>query len=143
MTILSGQKTIEKVTTDYFNTIHLWLPVISRKRIDLGITFWARGSDLAMLFLAMKLITSRPEQGTSCQKNSLYAVSKRFLASLESAGAVSLLYLQAMLLVAYYEYGHAIYPAAWMTIGACSRYSEILGLPSQIDLYNTLERGVS
>jgi hypothetical protein len=26
-------------------------------------------------------------------------------------------YLQAMLLVAVYEYGHAIYPAAWMTIG--------------------------
>ncbi|KAJ6142767.1 fungal specific transcription factor protein [Penicillium samsonianum] len=91
----------------------------------------------------MKLITSRPEQGTSYQENPLYAVSKRFLAALESAGAVSLLYLQAMLLVAYYEYGHAIYPAAWMTIGACSRYSEILGLPSQTDLYNTLERSTT
>ncbi|KAK1597463.1 uncharacterized protein LY79DRAFT_700829 [Colletotrichum navitas] len=35
----------------------------------------------------------------------------------------------AMVLVAYFEYAHAVYPAAWLTVASCMRYADFLGLP--------------
>lgn len=113
--------------------------------MSLGLSLTDGGPDLAMLFLAMKLVTTPPAYppaGASPADNAsssspslpaqttLYAASKRFLALLEAAGTASLLHLQAMTLVALYEYGHAIYPAAWMSVGHCVRYAAMLGLPS-------------
>ncbi|UKZ53304.1 hypothetical protein TrVGV298_007096 [Trichoderma virens] len=41
---------------------------------------------------------------------------------------MSLQVLQATIFVALYEIGHAIYPAAYLTVGACARYGIALGL---------------
>jgi hypothetical protein len=101
------------------------MPVISKKRLNLGLAVYHGGPDIAMLFLAMRLMITPPGSDNA---NFLYQLAKSFLASLEAAGCVSYLYLQALLLVALYEYSHAIYPAAWMTVGACARFVELLGL---------------
>lgn len=99
--------------------------------MNLGISLSDGGPDLALLFLAMKLATTVPTPDMrSAADSHLYAVCKRFLAQLESAGTLSILFLQAMILVALYEYGHSVYPAAWMTSGSCLRYATMLGLPS-------------
>ena len=110
---------------DYFGTIHNWMPIVSKKRMDLGIPVRNGGPDIAMLFLAMKLITTQADEVAD---GTLYSIAKGFLSGLEGSGVVSLLCLQAMVLIALYEYSHSIYPAAWMTVGACARYAEILGL---------------
>jgi hypothetical protein len=101
------------------------MPIVSKKRIDLGIPVRNGGPDIAMLFLAMKLITTEVDEVAN---GTLYSIAKGFLNSLEASGVVSLLALQAMVLIALYEYSHSIYPAAWMTVGACARYAEIFGL---------------
>ena len=93
--------------------------------MDLGISVRNGGPDIAMLFLAMKLITA---QADVVIDGKLYSLAKGFLATLEGSGFISLLCLQSMVLVALYEFGHSIYPAAWMTAGACSRYAEMLRL---------------
>ncbi len=98
--------------------------------MNIGLPMWDAGPDLAMLFLAMKLVTALPSEHIKPAESPLYTAAKRFLALLEASGAVSLQYLQSMLLVAVYEMGHAIYPAAWMTVGACSRYADMIGIPS-------------
>ncbi|KAJ9151699.1 Fungal-specific transcription factor domain-containing protein, partial [Coniochaeta hoffmannii] len=131
--ILSNANALQQAVTDYFNTVHCWFPIISKKRMNMGHPLHEGGTDLAMLFLAMKLVSSPPVNGVASADSHLYVASKRFLALLESSGTISLMYLQAMILVAIYEFGHSIYPAAWMTVGACSRYAEILGLPSYKD----------
>lgn len=41
---------------------------------------------------------------------------------------MSLHVLQATIFIALYEMGHAIYPAAYLTVGACARYGIALGL---------------
>ncbi|RAL61502.1 hypothetical protein DID88_009431 [Monilinia fructigena] len=41
---------------------------------------------------------------------------------------VSLILLQANILITLFEYGQAIYPAAWMSAGWCSRYAILLGI---------------
>ncbi|KAJ5177549.1 uncharacterized protein N7500_000248 [Penicillium coprophilum] len=131
LAILNDGGGILESSTIYFETIHCWMPIISRKRIDLGIPFQDGGPDLAMLFLAMKLATAHTSSSTElANSNSLYVTTKAFLATLEANSVVSLRCLQAMVLVALYEYSHSIYPAAWMTVGACSRYADMLELTS-------------
>ncbi len=107
---------MQEAASNFFTTIHPWFPIISKKRMNLGIPLWEGGPDLALLFLAMKLVTSLPEEGVASADSPVYTACKRGLALLESSGTMTLHYLQAMLLVALYEYGHAIYPAAWMTV---------------------------
>ncbi|KAH8676577.1 hypothetical protein BGZ60DRAFT_402881 [Tricladium varicosporioides] len=125
LALLSQGNVVVDTSTDYFNTIHTWMPIVSKKRMDLGIPVREGGPDIAMLFLAMKLITAQIDEVAD---GTLYSMSKGFLSGLEASGVVSLLCLQAMVLIALYEYSHSIYPAAWMTVGACARYAEILGL---------------
>jgi len=103
-----------------------WMPFISRKRMDIGIPLRKGGPDLAMLFFAMKLVTLPLEPGESPSRNPTYCIAKKYLADLEANGDVSLLCLQAMILVALYEYGHGVYPAAWITVGSCARYADML-----------------
>lgn len=98
--------------------------------MSLGFPLLDAGPDLALLFLAMRIITTQPQDGVRPAELPLYGCVKRVLAMVESSGLVSLMYLQALVLVALYEFGHAIYPAAWMTVGACVRYADMLGLPN-------------
>ena len=100
--------------------------------MTLGHTLWEAGPDLALLFLAMKLVVTLPREGMErggVLDSELYTAAKGLLAALEGGGCVSLLCLQAMVLVALYEYGQGIMPAAWMSVAACARYAELCGLP--------------
>lgn len=129
MALLTQGNIVTEIFQDYVNTIHLWMPIVSKKRMDTGVAVHNAGPDLAMLFLAMRLITSAPDADAT---HSLYAMAKSFLAALDAAGFVSQRCLQALLLVALYEYSQAIYPAAWMTVGACARYVELLGISCSV-----------
>lgn len=88
---------------------------------------WEAGPDLALLFLSMKLITSPPQEGEASQ-TVLYFAARRFAGHLEDSGFVSVLVLQAKILISLYEVGHAIYPTAWISVGACARYGVMLGI---------------
>ncbi|KAE8153586.1 hypothetical protein BDV25DRAFT_168610 [Aspergillus avenaceus] len=128
VTILNEGDSIIETCATYFSTIHRWMPIVSKKRLDLGIPFGGGGPDLALLFLAMKLTITCVLSSETASEDSLYMTTKGFLATLETTGVVSFRCLQALTLVALYEYSHSIYPAAWMTVGACSRYADMLGL---------------
>ncbi|OQD93160.1 hypothetical protein PENSOL_c034G00713 [Penicillium solitum] len=100
---------IQLTATRFFKHIHQWMPFISKKRFyDLYLqpSFRSR-PDVALLLLALKLITTFPP-----------AVEESF----------SILVLQAGVLVALYELGHGIYPAAFLSIGVCARYAHALGI---------------
>jgi hypothetical protein len=127
---LGDGTSVQTTISDYFSTVHTWMPIISQKRLtrNMANPMWEAGPDLALLFLSMKLITSRPQDGIECSQYSVYISSKRFLALMEATGAASLLVLQANLLITWYEYGQAIYPAAWMSAGWCVRYGNMLGI---------------
>ncbi|KAK8908994.1 hypothetical protein ACHAPC_000144 [Botrytis cinerea] len=128
--MLASGAAIPAVILEYFGTIHHCLPIISHKRLERTLNTPARDSnaDLVLLFLCMKLITSKPVDGQGCGQNPMYIAAKRFLALLEASGMVSLILLQASILITLYEYGQAIYPAAWMSAGWCSRYAVLLGI---------------
>lgn len=126
----------------YFDTVHTWFPVVSKKRIDLAIPMRSNGPELAVLFLTMKLLATLPDDVVN---NPIYVAAKQFLNMLEANGCVSFTCLQAMLLVALYEYSHALYPAAWMTVGACARYADVIGITgagSTLDIVPNVVSGI-
>ncbi|GKT91908.1 fungal specific transcription factor domain-containing protein [Colletotrichum tofieldiae] len=120
---------VQQTVNAYFANIHPWLPIVSKKRMHTGTALAQGGPDLAMLFLAMRLATARPTPGVAPAHLGVYRAAKRFLSLLENGGATSLMALQSMVLVAYFEYSHGVYPAAWLTIASCVRYADFLGLP--------------
>lgn len=97
--------------------------------MELGLSLWEAGPELAFLFLGMKLVSTPVNNGVEPAGNPLYTAAKRFWASLEQAGSVSLQFVQGMVLVTVYEMGHGIYPAAWISVGVLGRWVEVLGLP--------------
>ncbi|KAK0669446.1 hypothetical protein QBC41DRAFT_391874 [Cercophora samala] len=127
--ILSRGTTVQDTATEYFQGTHAWFPFISKKRMELGLSLWEAGPELAFLFLGMKLVSTPVNNGVEPPGNPLYIAAKRFWASLEQAGSVSLQFLQGMVLVTVYELGHGIYPAAWISVGVLGRWVEVLGLP--------------
>ncbi|KAE8451392.1 hypothetical protein EG329_004021 [Mollisiaceae sp. DMI_Dod_QoI] len=128
--LIGDGPSVQGAISEYFSTVHKWMPIVSQKRLtrNMANPLWEGGPDLALLFLCMKLITSRPHDGVECAHNPIYLSAKRFVALMEATGTVSLLVLQANLLVTWYEYGQAIYPAAWMSAGWCIRYANMLGI---------------
>jgi hypothetical protein len=104
---------------------------------------WEAGPDLALLFLCMKLMITRPQDGLETPQNPIYMAAKRFLALMEASGMTSLLVLQAHILVTIYEIGQAIYPAAWMSAGTCVRYGLLLGINGHEAAAPLLGRSVS
>ncbi|OHE96669.1 fungal specific transcription factor domain-containing protein [Colletotrichum orchidophilum] len=121
---------IQHSVNAYFTTIHTWLPIVSKKRMNMGVALSQGGPDLAMLFLAMKLMATRPTDILATSQHAIYRAAKRFMSLLENGGATSVMVLQSMTLIAYFEYAHGMYPAAWITIATCVRYADFLGLPS-------------
>lgn len=126
---LLGDLDAIRITAErFFGHIHRWMPFISKKRFyDLYLqpSFRTR-SDVVLLLLAMKLITAFPPVGPRSPRTALYHATKHFYVVVEDS--LSILVLQAGLLVALYELGHGIYPAAFLSIGACARYAYALGI---------------
>lgn len=140
--LLGDGSAVQAVITDYYATVHKWIPIVSQKRLtrNMANPLWEAGPDLALLFLCMKLITSRPQDGIESSHNPIYISAKRFVTLMEASGTASLLVLQANLLVTWFEYGQAIYPAAWMSAGWCVRYANMLGINGHNDATQLLGR---
>ncbi|CAL3973622.1 unnamed protein product [Diplocarpon coronariae] len=140
--ILGDGATVQDTITNYFDTVHKWMPIVSQKRLtrNMANPMWEAGPDLALLFLCMKLITSRPQDGIESSQNAVYLSAKRFVALMEAAGTASLLVLQANLLVTWFEYGQAIYPAASLSAGWCVRYGNMLGINGSSEAAQLLGR---
>jgi hypothetical protein len=114
----------------YFENIHTWMPFISKKRFyasHLRTPLQTR-PDIVLLLLALKLITTPPPSRPRNPRTPLYHAVKHFHLDVESSSAVSTPTLQAGILLALYEILHAIYPAAFQSIGACARYAHALGI---------------
>lgn len=75
----------------------------------------------------MKLCNTAPSDDDEANTY-LYRTAKNFHRDVETAGILSTHVLQAGLLIALYEMGHAMYPAAYLTVGECSRYGLAMGL---------------
>ena len=112
----------------YFKRIHPWMPFLSKILFNerLLSPFTPRGLEVSLLFACVNLVCSVP--GGERTRTSEYLVIKSALLEAEVAGVLSLRVFQAWILLCVYEIGHAIYPSAYVSIGACAKYGAALGL---------------
>ncbi|UKZ51890.1 hypothetical protein TrVGV298_005655 [Trichoderma virens] len=108
------------------------MPIISKKGFFAHLLnpLSQRRSELGLLIICMQLYCApdlNPETG-ALDVSALYHNAKRLHFEMEAAGILSLRVLQAGILIALYEVGQAIYPAAYLTVGACARYGIAIGV---------------
>lgn len=128
--LLGDVDDVRATASKFFEHIHSWMPFISKKRfydLHLPSPFQSR-SDVVLLLLSLKLITTLPPTSPRNPRTPLYHAVKHFYLQVEGSSVFSLPVLQAGVLLALYELGHAIYPAAFLSVGACARYGHALGI---------------
>lgn len=108
----------------------IWTPVIFRKNFfNIALNpLSPRRIEGVLMCLCMKLNCTPAPSYQDDGKRTLYRIVKEFYAEVEATGTMSICILQSALLIAVYETGNAIYPAAYMTVGSCARYGIALGL---------------
>lgn len=123
---------VRDVARRFFDTTHNWIPFISKRRLvpSLLNPLSQRRCELTLLTLCMRLCATPPppgkQHGTTI--NPLYRLAKHFFFEAECVGVMSIQVLQAAVLLAMYEIGQALYPAAYLTVGWCARYGVALGV---------------
>ena len=129
LTALGSSQQLREMIEEYFSTVHTYFPMISKIRLyqHLANPLHEPGADIALLFLAMKLACSEIPEDLPPQTQ-LYQDVKSFYNYIESQNGFSIQMMQALLLIALYETGHSIYPAAYLSIGNASRLGYAMGL---------------
>ncbi|KAL7939407.1 hypothetical protein V8C35DRAFT_275235 [Trichoderma chlorosporum] len=130
----------------FFNGVHKWLPILDEERFHArlsGKTPAELPADVALLLLCMRLIASPPsESSRNGTRTDIYLAAKQGFLNLEMAGVMSIECLEAGLLISLYEISHAIYPSAFLSVGACTRYGQAMGLggPNTLKLHRPYKR---
>ncbi|KAI9045456.1 fungal specific transcription factor domain-containing protein [Aspergillus affinis] len=135
--LLGDMNEVRGIAARFFEHIHRWMPFISKIRfyeLHLQPTFSSQ-SNVVLLLLSLKLITTIPPAESQSPRSALYSTVKHFQLEVEASGALSIQVLQAGVLISLYELGHGIYPAAFLTIGACARYAYALGISVSRTVY--------
>jgi len=122
-----------KLAGEYFKTANRWMPIISKIRLYESLANASRHNDngVTSILLGIKLILSWPGETASSK---IYAVAKEFLLHMEMAGCISIYTIQAEILIAMYEMGHAILPGAFTTISTCARHAIALGINGTLNI---------
>lgn len=124
----------EFIVSQHFATTQSWMPLLSKKKMyhELANDKSQHPSDFIILIYCMKLLMWWPPAHDGSAKRdgrtTAYLRATQLLFEAEGAGVLTLQLLQAKLLVCLYELGHSIYPAAYLSVGACARYGMALGI---------------
>jgi hypothetical protein len=125
--LVGGVLSLSTITSKYFNSIHIWFPIISESSfVDmLPHTFENQCPEQSLLLLSMALITTLPPEEDSARE--LYIQVKGSIAMVEAANVNTLAVIQSRLLVTLFEFGHGL-PAAFISIAATVRAAVAIGL---------------
>lgn len=125
---LGNSQQIQETASKFFQIT--WMPIVSCKRYlaDILNPLSPSRRPTALLALCMKLCCLSVHDDEGLRKTSLYRLAKAFYCDVESTQALCVQVLQAAILIAIFEIGDAIYPAAYLTVGVCARYAIAMGL---------------
>ena len=129
LTALGNSAELREMIEQFFATIHSYFPITSKIRLyqHLANPLHEPGADIALLFLAMKLACSEIPEAMP-PETQIYQDIKSFYNYVESQNGFSIQMIQALLLIALYEAGNCIYPAAYLSVGHAARLGHAMGL---------------
>ncbi|KAB8227678.1 Zn(II)2Cys6 transcription factor [Aspergillus alliaceus] len=131
--INSGPGSFSDHLDRYFTMVHPFFPILSKMRTyrlclhESSLEGENVDPALVLLMLVIHLLSITASQGLS-GTGELYAQVKRCYSSVESLGIITPRVLQAALLIAYWEVGSGVYPAAYLSAGLCARLGHALGI---------------
>ncbi|PVH84039.1 hypothetical protein DL98DRAFT_585060 [Cadophora sp. DSE1049] len=128
---------VRLMATKFFNSIQLWFPVLAENRFyeRLPNTFTQPCAKYSLLSLSMALVVSIPVENVTRESfSSLYMLVKSSIAIVEAANIHSLEVVQSRLLMCLFEVGHAIEPAAFISLGTTARAGVAIGLNRKSDI---------
>ncbi|KAJ5668700.1 hypothetical protein N7462_009770, partial [Penicillium macrosclerotiorum] len=107
---------VRQVVDRFFETYHLWLPILSRRKLyGAALRQQPRQEDdMNLLIMSMRILAHQKQEGRQ-RHGRTYSMLKYHLVRLEQVGSLSIALLQSMILLAVYEFEHGIYPAAYLT----------------------------
>jgi hypothetical protein len=143
-TLLGTTANIKAMIEAYFDTVHTWLPIVSKKRLSLNLANpnLEPTADLALLLLSMKNILTEPGSilggGSVC--SDVYWRTKGFASVVEHSGLLTLHLLQSIVLLSAFEIGQGLFPAAYLTTGHAARLGHALGFHDRKEAPQMLRR---
>ncbi|KAL6885775.1 hypothetical protein GGI43DRAFT_426533 [Trichoderma evansii] len=134
LSLVEDVATVRNFTEAFFRYNYPWAPFICRRNFLERILnpLGGRRCENVLLIAAIKLITTEPD---SHANSTTYCSLKRAFLEVELSGSLTFRTLQALVLIAIYELGQAIYPSAYLTVGYCARYGIALGIDRTIDSF--------
>lgn len=130
MRILGSLDNMFAISTEFFTGTHQRIPALSKFRFYRNLqSLTARPprADFAALCLCILLIQQMPSKMTSVQ-SPLYITVKKLISLLEVTNSLSLDFAHCRILVTFYEMGHGLHTAAYISLAACARTARALGL---------------
>lgn len=128
---LQADLDVHDIAGAYFERVHPWMPIFSRRLFYqhlLNPLAGGKTTDSQLVLLSMKLASLESPQSNS----GLHATLKDALVHLVGRGHLTLYALQASIMLALFEIGHAIYPSAYFSVGFCARLATALGVDRTI-----------
>ena len=128
--ILGSFETMNLTSSEFFIGTHQRIPAICRSRFckNLLSLTGRPHADFTTLCLCIYLIQKMPSARTISIQSSLYITVKNMVNLLEATTNLSLDVVHARLLLAFYEMGHGLHTAAYVSVAACARIARAMGL---------------
>lgn len=121
---------IVAISKEFFTGTHQRISAISKLRFEENLRCLTTKpqADFATLCLSILLIQQTPMGQATNMQSSLYFKVKNLITLLETRDDLSLDLVHCRVLVTFYELGHGLHRAAYISIGTCARIARALGL---------------
>lgn len=128
--MLGSFESVLAVSNDFFLGTHQRFSIVSRHRFYQEIASLTTGprAEFVALCLCIRLVEQIPSTDATSMQSSLYDIAKSLTGLVEATSGLSLDVVHCRLLLTYYELGHGLHTAAYISIAACARSARALGL---------------
>ncbi|KAL2165399.1 hypothetical protein VTH06DRAFT_697 [Thermothelomyces fergusii] len=128
--IFVNKQGIREAVSSYFDGVNTWFTVVERAAFERELeSDWDNlRAETSATALCMALIARPPNQRSSKgMGDTVYPSTKAILSLVQSKVPISTRMLQAELLVAMYEFSHAMPQQAYLTLGRCLQMTRAMG----------------
>lgn len=139
--------TLDDISGRYFQTFHLFLPIIAPSLFYQRASSYREGipsADFSVLILMCLLTISEPgSMDSASSQELLYATSKSLLLQTQTAICASIPLIQAAFIITVYEYACARPKIAYISLSTCISMARILGLIGSTSLQDEVQDHVN
>jgi hypothetical protein len=127
--ILGSLERLSDISNEFFTGTYQRIPVMSRNRFHSNLQSLTAEprADFILLCLCIHLVQQTPVEATTTMQSPLYVTLKNLVSFIEATKEPSLDGLHCRILLIFYEIGHGLDMAAYISVAVCTRIARALG----------------